>query len=254
MLTERAVRSAIAELVELGELLVDYNAGPGGVNRYRVITSGADSAPGNFCPPAESAPGQGSPGFTSSQVNGRYPAETAPPASSAPGQSLPGGGADIAPGTRKEPPLNSSTKSSQGGAGGGALFDAPGAAATPKRRKRRTQGTNDPRFEIWYAAYPVHKARGDAERAWDEVMATGADPDVLTAAATTYCRDPYVLRGYGKNPATWLRAKCWLDEPTPQQQPGGGNGHSPAANQRGGARQRLATAEEAARLTAKDIV
>lgn len=135
MLTERAVRSALAELVALGELLIEYNAGPGGVNRYCVITSGAESAPGNFCPPAESAPGQSSAGSASPQVNGKGPADSAPPASSAPGQDLQGGGADIAPGTRSEPEKNSSTKSSSHTEGATLFGEDSGATQLPRRRK-----------------------------------------------------------------------------------------------------------------------
>ena len=49
-------------------------------------------------------------------------------------------------------------------------------------------------------------------------MREGADPQVLIAAAKRYRDDPIVLRGWGKHPATWLRAKCWLDEDTPAPQ------------------------------------
>ncbi len=47
-------------------------------------------------------------------------------------------------------------------------------------------------------------------------MREGADPSVLIAAAKRYRDDPQVIRGFGKHPATWLNAKCWLDEPTPE--------------------------------------
>ena len=60
-LTERAVRTAVAELIELGELGVDLNSGPGGCNRYRVITTTtppAESAPGKDCPPKIMPPGR----------------------------------------------------------------------------------------------------------------------------------------------------------------------------------------------------
>ena len=46
-LSERAVHYAIRDLQDLGELEVALNAGPGGVNMYRVVTiPGAGSAPG----------------------------------------------------------------------------------------------------------------------------------------------------------------------------------------------------------------
>ena len=71
-LTERAVRLAVAELIELGELAVDLNSGPGGCNRYRVIitvTPPAKIAPGKNCPPEISAPRQDLPPSGSEQVN-----------------------------------------------------------------------------------------------------------------------------------------------------------------------------------------
>lgn len=97
-------------------------------------------------------------------------------------------------------------------------------------RPRRKAPTADADFERWYAAYPVHKARGDAEKAWGQVTRAGADPEVLIAAAKRYRDDPQVLRGFGKYPAGWLRAKCWLDEPAPEPSPAAGNGHQTYRN------------------------
>jgi hypothetical protein len=97
--------------------------------------------------------------------------------------------------------------------GGDALFEAE--AKPPSRTRRQsTKPHPGPAFERWYSVYPVHKARGEAEKAWGQVTAEGAEPEVLTAAAERYRLDPLVIRGYGKHPATWLRAKCWLDEPS----------------------------------------
>lgn len=205
-LTERAVRTAVAELIELGELAVDLNSGPGGCNRYRVIATPippADSAPGKYCPPAISAPRQDLPH---------------PPAGSAPG-------------TIKEPKEKiSPTERSTAGkpSDDSALFaaDGDGTAPKPKAKRGRPAGqkASDPRFAEWYAAYPVHKAPGDAETAYARAVRDGADPQVLLEAAKRYCDDPQVHRGYGKHPATWLNKKCWLDEdtPPPRQDPPAG--------------------------------
>ena len=38
---------------------------------------------------------------------------------------------------------------------------------------------------------------------------------MLIAAAARYHKDPQFLRGYGKHPARWLRAKSWMDENVP---------------------------------------
>jgi hypothetical protein len=95
----------------------------------------------------------------------------------------------------------------------------------PKRqptRGRPPKAELGPEFDEWYAAYPVHKARGDAEKAWLQVIRDGADPQVLIAAAKRYRDDPRISAGYGKFPAGWLRAKCWLDEPATAPSP---NGH-----------------------------
>ena len=62
-------------------------------------------------------------------------------------------------------------------------------------------------------------------------MDAGADPLVLVAAAKRYHADPNVVRGYGKHPATWLNAKCWLDEETPQPAQNG-QGPRPSATDR----------------------
>lgn len=87
----------------------------------------------------------------------------------------------------------------------------------PATERKRASPRPNPaaRFEEWYGHYPLHKARGEAEKAYTAAVRAGADPDDLIAGAIRYQRDPKVLRGFTKNPATWLRAKCWLDEPEP---------------------------------------
>ena len=230
-LGERAVHTAIADLVKLGELAVDRSAGPKGCNRYRVVmvSGGAESAPPQNQHPAESAPPENQPGPESSQASAPRGADSAPGADSAGGADSAARGAESAPGTVKN--QNSSTKSSHTcGAEDGALFDDPGPVKPAPKRGRRTQPTDDPLFDAWYAAYPLHKSRGDAEKAWAEVRVAGADPQLLTEAALRYHDDPFVKRGFIKNPATWLRAKCWLDEPAPEQPPAT-NGHQPPGKQ-----------------------
>lgn len=69
-----------------------------------------------------------------------------------------------------------------------------------------------PAFAEWYAAFPVHKARGAAIKAFTKA-AKKADPETLIAAAKRYRDDAQVQRGYAKHPATWLNQECWLDEP-----------------------------------------
>jgi hypothetical protein len=222
-MSERAVQTAVAELVRLGELEVRYNAGPKGCNLYRVITrTPAESAPPQNLHPANDAPPQNLRGPASPQASGQTPADSAPPAESAPPQNLHHPPAESAPGTGSKPELKISPTERSNPAKSGddsALFaaDGGGTATKPKAKRGRPAGQNaaDPRFGEWYAAYPVHKARGDAETAYAKALREGADPQVLLETAKRYCDDPQVLDGYGKHPATWLNKKCWLDEPTP---------------------------------------
>lgn len=83
---------------------------------------------------------------------------------------------------------------------------------TPVRASAPASGEH-PAFAEWYEAYPVHKARGAAVKAFAKA-AKKTDPETLIAAAKRYRDDPQVIRGYAKHPATWLNQECWLDEPS----------------------------------------
>lgn len=106
-LSQRGVRMAIAECVRVGELHVEYNAGPGGTNRYTVIMTGgtpAKPARGKTCPPAKYAPGNPCP---PEPVDSEFPQvnedSDGPPAKSASPQIVPGEGANSAHGIIHEP-------------------------------------------------------------------------------------------------------------------------------------------------------
>ncbi len=222
-LSERAVQTALADLVKLGELEIRYNAGPKGCNLYRVITNTpADPAPPQNLHPADNAPPQDLRGQESVQASTQTPAESAPPADPAPPQNLHHPPAESAPGTGREPEVKISPSERSTAAKAdddSALFAADGDGTVPKPKAKRGrpagQNASDPRFGEWYAAYPVHKAPGDAETAYAKALREGADPQVLLEAAKRYRDDDQVLRGYGKYPATWLNKKCWLDEDSP---------------------------------------
>jgi hypothetical protein len=84
-------------------------------------------------------------------------------------------------------------------------------------------------FARWYAAYPRHEAKGDAEKAWRAVKPLPA-LDVLLAAVEWQKRDGCLRareadgRSLIPLPATWLRKARWLDErPTT-----GGGGADPS--------------------------
>jgi hypothetical protein len=74
---------------------------------------------------------------------------------------------------------------------------------------------SDAEFDQFWAAYPKKKAKGDAEKAWRQMHPPLQGVQEALQRART---DPeWVKEGgqYIPHPATWLRAKGWLDEPTP---------------------------------------
>jgi len=93
-LSERGVQSTLGDLVDLGELQIHRNAGPGGCNRYRVIMTAA--APPQNVHPADSAGAE------------RAGVQDLPP------QKTTDTPAERAPGTVQEPPkkISSSKRSS----------------------------------------------------------------------------------------------------------------------------------------------
>lgn len=112
-LSERGVQGCIANLVRLGELVVQLNGGPRGCNRYRVVMA----TPANPAPPQDLHPPADSAGV-----------EDATPAESAPHPRNPCGGtpADSADEPSFEPSLNhpptprsEPTVSADAGTGGG---------------------------------------------------------------------------------------------------------------------------------------
>ncbi|HEY8977711.1 MAG TPA: hypothetical protein VIN75_26085 [Burkholderiaceae bacterium] len=206
-LSERAVHDAIAVCVKLGELWVGLNQGPKGCNRYAVLMTGAKSAPpqnlhpAKSAPPAESAPVHAP---ESSQVVQEKGADSAPPADIAPPQNLHPGGADSAPGTVREPSVDKEE----------------GTTSPPTRRrgaKRPPANTVAARFDDFWGVYPKREGKGAAEKAWTRAINTiGADPQAVIDAALEYAQkrkgqDPQ----FTKQPATWLNARCWEDEPAP---------------------------------------
>ena len=70
-------------------------------------------------------------------------------------------------------------------------------------------------FETFYRAYPRHKARGSAERAFKTAIKSASLDDLMDGVR----RYKAEIRAQGTQPdkiaypATWLNAKRWLDEP-----------------------------------------
>lgn len=101
--------------------------------------------------------------------------------------------------------------------------DADADAVNQKKKKKTLSGKPDPDagFSRWYAAYPRHEARGDAEKAWRGLKPRPA-VEVLLAAVEWQrragCLQPREADGRSliPLPATWLRKARWLDEPPAQ--------------------------------------
>ncbi len=100
-LSERGVQGSVSELIAIGELEVDFNGGPKGCNRYRIIMTPAGDAPPKRVRGARRA---GRRKDEASQAKAGNPARPAAPADSAPPQ-----------GVHPEPSKNSSSKSSSRG-------------------------------------------------------------------------------------------------------------------------------------------
>ncbi len=79
-------------------------------------------------------------------------------------------------------------------------------------------------FAEWWRQYPRRVARGNAEKAYARVIRSGmATSDELLAGAMRYAAEKqHEEPKYIKHPASWLNAKCWLDEPDrkPPSHPG----------------------------------
>ncbi|MFD8556646.1 winged helix-turn-helix domain-containing protein [Streptosporangium canum] len=118
-------------------------------------------------------------------------------------------------------PKSSSSTKKKGGVGGNG-------------RRPKAGDEEHPRFAEWYAAYPVHKAPGDARKAFNKAVTKVGDIETLIEGAKRYHHDRDYRRGFGKNPATWLNGECWLNESDPVLQATGtdgrpSNGSGPSA-------------------------
>lgn len=93
---------------------------------------------------------------------------------------------------------------------------------TPKPPKGGEK--SDPRFDLFWAAYPKKADKGHARKAWTSVTKTTEPASILAGLErllpglkAKMQDDPH----YVKNPANWLNGECWLDEPS------NGNGRAP---------------------------
>lgn len=94
-------------------------------------------------------------------------------------------------------------------------------------------GERVPGFEFadWYREFPLHKARGAAERAYGQARRK-ATAEQLVEGAKAYARAQAAPGApYTCHPATWLNQERWLDEATTTSKAGpkGGAGWGPDA-------------------------
>lgn len=234
-LSERGVRKAINDLQSIGELEVDYKAGPKGCNRYRVLMpdlaphAGSDPAPRATLDPELSA---GYPEHGAGLEGTRHDVHSAPRAGSSrhhvPGTRHETTG-DPAPGA-PEPSLNHPpTEPSLEPSLSGALFEPQ----TKPPRKTATKPGADPAFDAFWAAYPRKISKGHARKAWTTATATGTDPaEIITAteAHAARCARNRTEERFIPHPATWLNGERWGDQPETDRVGASTNGYRPFRN------------------------
>lgn len=88
---------------------------------------------------------------------------------------------------------------------------------SPAGRKGRAKtglaGDLADRFERFYAAYPKKRSRGVAEKAFAQLSPSEELlSDMLASLALQVASGGWVDPQFVPHPASWLNAKCWLDE------------------------------------------
>jgi len=94
---------------------------------------------------------------------------------------------------------------------------ANGHAAVPRATASASEIEG---FSDWYAAYPVHKDRGHAVKAYALAKKRGTSAEELLRGAQRYASINVTKdKTYLKHPSTWLNGECWLDDvpPTPEE-------------------------------------
>ena len=90
--------------------------------------------------------------------------------------------------------------------------------AKPQPRKARTTDLTAvqlERFERWYVEYPKKVSRGEAEKAWRALDPSDALTEEMIEAADIQKSWKQWRKDGGQfipNPASWIRAKGWLDQ------------------------------------------
>lgn len=73
-------------------------------------------------------------------------------------------------------------------------------------------------FDTFWKSYPKKADKRVAERAFVKALKR-ADAQTILDGARRYAEDPYRKPEFTKNPATWLNADAWENDPIPAPQP-----------------------------------
>lgn len=100
----------------------------------------------------------------------------------------------------------------------GGVTHTPNPTPKPKEQsqnhpsRKRADASDDPSFDAFWAVYPKRADKGAAKTAWKGALRK-ATADVIIAGAERYRDDPLRKQEFTKNPATWLRAESWDNQP-----------------------------------------
>jgi hypothetical protein len=84
---------------------------------------------------------------------------------------------------------------------------------------RQTYNQDYPaQFVEFWQAYPLHRDKRKALKAWRNAIRRGAIAEIL-AGAISYRNDPNRLAQFTKYAEGWLNGDGWLDDPLPPRQP-----------------------------------
>jgi uncharacterized protein YdaU (DUF1376 family) len=86
----------------------------------------------------------------------------------------------------------------------------------PKKEGSSTSSRRASRFDEFWAAYPhrngTKKGRASALKSYSRRVRDGVPEQAIIDGAQEAQRHPDVVRGYARDPTTWLNAEGWTDE------------------------------------------
>lgn len=91
---------------------------------------------------------------------------------------------------------------------------ATAVSKTPRRSA--SSSVLAPGFVEFWTAYPKHRSRADAEKAWNKLAPDAGLQQQILAALAWQVKSPDWMKDNGQYvplPASWLRARRWEDEP-----------------------------------------